>query len=206
MFQQQQQKQYLLDEWKGKDDIGTKERGQWGWNWLERWMSPQPYNLRNMGLRETSYMAPVSTTSTTTDNMSERTVEMDMIATPGPTNVRSISPINSDFIDSSPLSNRQIPPSPNRHYMAPTQSAKAKVRAQGPSKPRVSAGPQWNSSTKGGSTCDSSSSGGGITAYQIPRSPGPKINGIRSQSRRVVGSSPDHIEDWALPLGAHGWA
>ncbi|KAK7377482.1 hypothetical protein VNO80_02907 [Phaseolus coccineus] len=208
--QQQQQKQYLLGEWKGKDEIGgIKEKGQWGWNWLERWMSSQPENVRNMGPRETSYMTHASSTSTTTDNMSEKTVEMDMIATPAPTNVRSISPINSDFIDSSPLSNRHnhhIPPSPNRRYMAPTQSAKAKVRAQGPSKPRVSAGPQWNSSMKGGSTCDSSSSGGGITAYQIPRSPGPKINGIRSQSRRVVGSSPDYIEDWALPLGTHGWA
>ncbi|QCE00246.1 protein IQ-DOMAIN 1-like [Vigna unguiculata] len=204
--QQEQQKQYLLAESKGKDDIGIKEK--WGWNWLERWMSSQPYNVRNMGPRETFYMTPASTTSTTTDNMSEKTVEMDMIATPGPTNVRSISPINPDSIDSSPLSNRhnhQIPPSPNRRYMAPTQSAKAKVRVQGPSKPRVSAGPQWNSSTKGGSTCDSSSSGGGITAYQIPRSPGPKINGIRSQSRRTVSSSPDYIEDWALPLGAHGW-
>ncbi|TKY55977.1 IQ-DOMAIN 1 [Spatholobus suberectus] len=209
---QQQQKQFLQPDSNGNDDEGTtyeREKAQWGWNWLERWMSSQPYNVRNMGPRETSYMTLASTTSTTTDNMSEKTVEMDMVTTPGPTNVRNISTMNQDFVDLSPVSNRphQIPPSPNRpSYMAPTQSAKAKVRAQGPSKPRVSTGLHWNFSTKGGSTCDSSSSGGGIAAYQFPRSPGPKINGIRSQSRRIVGSSPDYIEDWAVPLGAHGWA
>ncbi|KAK7384913.1 hypothetical protein VNO78_30616 [Psophocarpus tetragonolobus] len=204
-YQQQQQKQFLQPDPNGNDDVYEREKGQWGWNWLERWMSSQPNNAKNMGPHETH----ASTTSTTTDNMSEKTVEMDMLATPGPTNFKSISPMAQGFVDSSPVSNRyhHIPPSPNRpSYMAPTQSAKAKARAQGPSKPRVSAGPQWNFSTKGGSTCDSSSSGGGIAAYQIPRSPGPKVNGIRSQSRRIMGSSPDYIEDWALPLGAHGWA
>lgn len=210
-YQQQQQKQFLQPDWNGNDDVGTNyehEKAQWGWNWLERWMSSQPYNVRNMGPHETSYMTLASTTSTTTDNMSEKTVEMDMVATPGPTNTRNVSPMNQDFVDLSPVSNthRHIPPSPNRpSYMTPTQSAKAKVRAQGPSKPRVSVG-QWNFSTKGGSTGDSSSSGGRIVAYQFPRSPGPKINGIRSQSKRIVGSSPDYTEDWTLPLGAHGWA
>ncbi|XP_027332432.1 protein IQ-DOMAIN 1-like isoform X2 [Abrus precatorius] len=212
-FNYQQQKQYLQGDSNGDDDAGThypnaREKAQWGWNWLERWMSSQPNNVKHLGPRETSYMTLASTTSTTTDNMSEKTVEMDMVATPGPSNVKNISPMNHDFIDSSPVSSRhyQRPLSPNRpSYMAPTQSAKAKVRGQGPTKPRLSTGPQWNFSTKGASTCDSSSSGGGIAAYQFPRSPSPKINGIRSQSRRIVGSSPDYIEDWALPLGAHGW-
>ncbi|KAK7320840.1 hypothetical protein VNO77_30688 [Canavalia gladiata] len=211
--QQQQQKQLLQRESNGEDGVGTpypneREKAQWGWNWLERWMSSQPYNVKHMGQRETSGMTFAST-STTTDNMSEKTVEMDMVAIPGPSNVKNISPISHDYVDSSPVSSRhyQRPPSPNRpSYMAPTQSAKAKVRAQGPTKPRVSTTPQWNFSTKGASTCDSSSSGGGIAAYQFPRSPSPKFNGIRSHSRRIVGSSPDYIEDWALPLGAHGWA
>nr|KYP49873.1 Protein IQ-DOMAIN 1 [Cajanus cajan] len=201
-YQQQQQKQFLLAD----NDLGAtyeydREKAQWGWNWLENWMSSQPCSVKNVGLHETSYRTLTSTTSTTTDNMSEKTMEMDMLATVGPTN---ISPINQDFIDSSPVFNRhhQIPPSPNRpSYMAPTQSTKAKVRAQGPSKMRASPEPQWNFSTKEASTCDSSSSGGGIAGYQFPRSPGPKMNATRSQSRRIV----DKSEDWALPLGAHGW-
>ncbi|KAK7293888.1 hypothetical protein RJT34_16765 [Clitoria ternatea] len=214
-YQQQQQKPFLQTESNGDYDVGSEypnehEKTQWGWNWLERWMSSQPYNVRHVVPREAPYMTLASTASTTTDNMSEKTVEMDMVATPGPSNVKSTSPMNQDFLDSSPVSNRshQRPPSPNRpSYMAPTQSAKAKARGQGLNKPRASPGPQWNFSTKGGSSCDStSSSGGGIAAYQFPRSPGPKINGVRSQSRRIVGSSPDFIEDWALPLGAHGWA
>lgn len=214
---QQQQKQLLQRDPNG-DDIGDyypneREKAQWGWNWLERWMASQPYNVKHMGPRETSYKTlAASTASTTTDNMSEKTVEMDMVATPGPSNY-NMGLMNQDFVDSSPTPGRQHqrPPSPGRPgYMAPTQSAKAKVRAQGPSKPRASPGPNWNPSTKGGSIvgsgCDSSSSGGGTTTYKFPRSPGPKINGFRSQSRRIAGSSQDYVEDWALPLGAHGWA
>ncbi|XP_061364432.1 protein IQ-DOMAIN 21-like isoform X2 [Gastrolobium bilobum] len=199
------------------DDMGInypdeREKAQWGWNWLEHWMSSQPHHVKQLGPRETSYMTLASTTSTPTDNMSEKTVEMDMVATPGPSNL-NMGLMNQDFLESSPTSSRhhQRPSSPSRpSYMAPTQSAKAKLQGQGPVKPRVSSVPQWNSSTKGGSVigsgCDSSSSGGGSAAYQFPRSPSPKFNGVGSQSRRIVGSSPDYAEDWALPLGAHGWA
>ncbi|KAF7816683.1 protein IQ-DOMAIN 1-like [Senna tora] len=175
-----------------------REKAQWGWNWLERWMSSQPYN----------------------DDMSEKTVEMDIVAPPGSTgniNMFNMGLMNQEFLDSSPISNRS---KHQRHlsanvpsYMAPTQSAKAKVRGQGgPIKPRGSPGPQWNSSTKRssgiGSACDSSSSGGGASNYKFPRSPSPKINGTRPLSRRIAGGSPDYvaIDDWSLPLGAHGWA
>lgn len=175
-------------------------------------MSSQPSHVRHLGSRETSYMTIASTASTTTDNMSEKTVEMDMIATPGPSNL-NMGLTNQDFHDSSLSSNKhhQRPPSPGRpSYMAPTQSAKAKVRGQSPAKPRVSYGPQWNSSTKGHSViesgCDSSSSGGGTITYPYLKSPSPKLNGFGPQSRRIVGSSPDLIEDWSLPLGTHGWA
>ena len=172
-------------------------------------MSSQTYNVRNMGPRETSYMTLATTTTTTTDDMSEKTVEMDIAAPPGLTN-NNMGLLSQDFIDSSPISNRQHCRVPS--YMAPTQSAKAKVRSHGPGKPRVSSGPQWNSSTRRssvtGSGCDSSSSGGGTTTYQYVRSPSPKINSFRPQSRRISGGSPDYVgvEDWALPLGAHGWA
>ncbi|CAI8605726.1 unnamed protein product [Vicia faba] len=220
-YQQQQQKQHLLRRDKnGEDDVDMRsynpndknEKAQWGWNWLERWMSSQPYNARHLGQRETSYMTLPSTTSTTTDNMSEKTVEMDMVATPSRNNF-NMGLMGQDFHDASPAFNRvhQRPPSPGRpSYMAPTQSAKAKVRVEGPFKQMVSSGPYWNTSTKGGSVigsgCDSSSSGGGTATYQAPRSPGPRVNGVRSQSNRIVGSSQEYVEDWALPLGAHGWA
>ncbi|KAL1532042.1 protein IQ-DOMAIN 21-like isoform X1 [Salvia divinorum] len=58
-------------------------------------------------------------------------------------------------------------------YMAPTQSAKARVRTQGPIKQPGPPGNQWNSSTKR-VEYDSSSSGGGTTPYQPQRSPNPK--------------------------------
>lgn len=177
-------------------------------------MSSQPHNVRHMGPRETSYMTLATTTTTTTDDMSEKTVEMDIVAPPGSSNI-NMGLMNQEFLDSSPNSNRKHQRQLSGNvpsYMAPTQSAKAKVRGQGPIKPRGSPGPQWNSSTKRGSgigsACDSSSSGGGTSSYKFPRSPSPKINGIRPQSRRIAGGSPDYVgvEDWALPLGAHGWA
>ncbi|GAU21118.1 hypothetical protein TSUD_10350 [Trifolium subterraneum] len=218
-YQQQHQKQHLHRNSNGDDvDMGTyhpndQEKTQWGWNWLEHWMSSQPYNVRPLGPRESSYMTLPSTTSNTTDNMSEKTVEMDIVATPSRSNY-NLGLMGQEFHEASPSYSRQYqrPPSPGRpSYMAPTQSAKAKVRAEGPFKQRFSSGSNWNSTTKGRSvirsTCDSSSSGGGTTStYQFPKSPGPNVNAVRSESRRIVGGSQDYTEDWAVPLGAHGWA
>ncbi|XP_045808731.1 protein IQ-DOMAIN 21 [Trifolium pratense] len=219
-YQQQHQKQHLHRNSNGDDvDMGTyyhpndQEKAQWGWNWLEHWMSSQPYNVRPLGPRESSYMTLPSTTSNTTDNMSEKTVEMDMVATPSRSNY-NLGLMGQEFHEASPRFSRQSqrPPSPGRpSYMAPTQSAKAKVRAEGPFKQRFPSGANWHSSTKGGSVigsgCDSSSSGGGTASvYQFPKSPGPNVNGVRSESRRIVGGSQDYTEDWAIPLGAHGWA
>ncbi|KAL2318145.1 hypothetical protein Fmac_032021 [Flemingia macrophylla] len=185
---------YAVNDQEADHELGTTyehEKAQWAWNWLENWMSSQPHNTCHVPLA-----------SPTSANMFEKTLEMDT----GPTN---ISPINPHFIDSSPVSDRhhQTPTRTSRpSYMAPTQSAKAKARVQGPSKARASPAPQWNFSTKGTSTCDSSSSGGGTADYIFPRSPSPKINANRSQSRRIVDSSAHYTEDWALPPGAHGWA
>ncbi|KAK2453124.1 protein IQ-DOMAIN [Trifolium repens] len=217
-YQRQHQKQHLHRDSNGDDvEMGAyhpndQEKAQWGWNWLEHWMSSQPYNVRHLGQRESSYMTLPSTTSTTTDNMSEKTVEMDIVATPSRSNY-NLGLMGQEFHDASPsYSRHQRPRSPGRpSYMAPTKSAKAKVRAEGPFKQRFPSGANWNSSTKRGSVigsgCDSSSSGGGTTStYQFPRSPGPKVNGVRSESRRIVGGSQDYTEDWAVPLGAHGWA
>ncbi|XP_022763775.1 protein IQ-DOMAIN 1-like isoform X2 [Durio zibethinus] len=203
-YQQQQQQQQQLRQHQllmqphpnGKDVgiyLNEHEKEQWGWNWLEHWMSSQPYHAHQLGLQEGSY----STLPTTTiDCISERTVEMDVM-TP---------------LDSGPYLKQQQPQLGSNNvpsYMAPTQSAKAKVRSQGQVKqqrgPYV---PQWNPSTKKVSGCDSSSSGGGTTIYQAPRSPGPKNNGASVTSRRLGGCSPDAgggEEDWRLPIGSHGW-
>ncbi|KAK7410720.1 hypothetical protein VNO78_01734 [Psophocarpus tetragonolobus] len=207
--QQQQQKQYMHIDPNG-DDIGSYtnegERTQMDWNWLERWMASQSHNLSNFGPRETLYRS---------DDMSEeKTVEMDMAATLDSTHANT-GLVNQESFDTSPIYNRYH----QRHhsagvpsYMAPTQSAKAKVRSQGLFKKRGSPGPQWNPSTRTSSAielgCDSSSSGGATAAHVFPRSPSPKINEIRLQSRRISGASPDnvHIEDWALHLGTNGWA
>lgn len=217
---QQQQKPFLHSD-PNDDDVGTfnynneREKAPWGWNWLERWMSSQPYNVRHAGPRETSYMTLATTTTTTDDDMSEKTVEMDMVAPLGSSNVSAMGLMNQEFLDPRAMSNRKhhrqfslnVP-----SFMAPTQSAKAKVRGQVPIRPNGSPGPQWNSSTKRGpgigSVCDSSSSGGGTSNHKFPRSPSPKLNGSRPQSRRIAGGSPDYsgFEDWALPLGGHGWA
>ncbi|XP_020540517.1 protein IQ-DOMAIN 1 isoform X2 [Jatropha curcas] len=190
-----------------------REKKQWGWNWLERWMSSQPYHARHLGPNEMSYMT--LTTTTTTDDMSEKTVEMDVVTPPGGNNSTTTNPYSTKHQRQSSL-NSYIP-----SYMAPTQSAKAKVRSyQATVKLQQQQHglfvPQWNSSTKkgsvgGGSGCDSSSSGGGGASYMAPRSPNPKNNGgLRLQSRRIGGFSPDSnngaSEDWRLsPLDAHGW-
>ncbi|KAG6745555.1 hypothetical protein POTOM_050051 [Populus tomentosa] len=189
---------------------GSTEKAQWGWNWLEGWMSAQPYNVRQLGPNEGSYVTLNTTTATaTTDDMSEKTVEMDM-ATPNS---------KMGILDANLSSNRhqrQLSSSNVPSYMAPTQSAKAKVRSQGSTKQQYAPGTplrspfaKKGSSINGGSGCDSSSSGGGTT-YQAPRSPSPKQNGMRLHSKRHAGGySPDFNgggDDWRVPpLDGHGW-
>lgn len=217
LYLQHQQKQFLHAD-PNADEL---EKAKWGWNWLERWMSSdQSHQLRHLGPPETSYLNLPTTTTTstpTTDDMSEKTVEMDIVAPPRSSNVIMGQMGRDLFLDSSPIfdglqDQTQSPNSNVPSYMAPTQSAKAKVRGQGPMKSRASSVPQWNSSTRKSSVIgpgsDSSSFGGGTSTYQFMRSPSPKINGVRLQSRRISGGSPDYVgsEDWALPLGAQGWA
>ncbi|KAJ9146542.1 hypothetical protein P3X46_028791 [Hevea brasiliensis] len=212
-YQQQQQHQLMQSDPIGIEKglyANEREKVQWGWNWLERWMSSQPYHARHLGPNEASYMA-LTTTSTTTDDMSEKTVEMDLVTPPG------MGDINNGLLDTSPYpAKHQRQSSLNTHvpsYMAPTQSAKAKLRSQGTGRQRGPNVPQWNSSTRKGSIVgsgfDSSSSGGGTGVYLAPRSPSPKNNGMRHQARRIAGYSPDSNsigEDWRLaPIDGHDW-
>ncbi|CAN1170635.1 Protein IQ-DOMAIN 21 [Linum perenne] len=166
-------------------------KAQWGWNWLEHWVS------HNATL--------TTTTTTTTDDLSEKTVELDVVTpTSGTYSARP----------------RRQPATPNNvpSYMAPTHSAKAKVRTNlGPVKQTSPYTPQWNPSTKRGqilgssSVCDSSSSGGGTSIYHVPKSPNPKATGMQSFSRRLPADySPDSrggADEWRLPTmdGHHRW-
>ncbi|KAL7230016.1 hypothetical protein ACSBR2_008544 [Camellia fascicularis] len=210
-YQQQQQQQQLLQSGLNGNDSGfyanEREKAQWGWNWLEHWMASQPYHARNLGPRESSYM-----TLTTTDDNSEKTVEMDLVAPLGSENI-NMGRISGDPIESGQYPNRQqrnlgLDSVPS--YMAPTQSAKAKVRSQASAgrqhNPPVA---QWNPSTKRGTTvgsgCDSSSSGGGMAHYHVARSLSPKNDGLRVQGKWIAGYSPDSSGDErALHLGGHG--
>ncbi|XP_062120098.1 protein IQ-DOMAIN 21 [Humulus lupulus] len=229
--QQRQQQQQLLQTITDSNDFGPqtdeRDKAQWGWNWLERWMSAQPYTgngRRSDPLRDTSY-ATLATTATTLsdgDAASEKTVEMDVAAASGSDHVNNMG---LDFLDSGSYSTRQLRQgSPNNvpSYMAPTQSAKAKARCQGPGpgpgsgKQRSPSTPQWNPSTRRGlgSGIDSTSSGGGTTTYQLARTPSPKSTGLLySNGRRAVGCGPDSPsgtgDDWGIPLSVHsqhhGW-
>ncbi|KAM3375764.1 protein IQ-DOMAIN 21 [Capsicum galapagoense] len=123
------------------------EHAQRGWNWLERWMASQSSQYSQHVPRENSYV-----TLSTTDDMSEKTIEMDLV-----------NPLGSEAIN---LAHHIVNPaersphSPRQHrqsnmdcvpsYMAPTQSAKAKVKSPGPLKPRSPPMAQWNAPVKKG--------------------------------------------------------
>ncbi|KAM7504878.1 hypothetical protein LguiB_003782 [Lonicera macranthoides] len=196
--QQQQQQDFLNSDSNGNDvGLYTKEHGskQWGWNWLERWMASQPYHIRHLAPQENSY----ATLTTTTDDMSEKTVEMDLVTSMGSENATTGRPTpRKPGFDGVPS------------YMAPTQSAKAKVRNHGSGK-LPSTQCQWNPSMKrgvgiiGSGTCDSSSSGGGGAPYQYPRSPAPKGNGIRGAPKWNAGYSPDSSGGDDGAVGGHAW-
>ncbi|KAL3846180.1 hypothetical protein ACJIZ3_003583 [Penstemon smallii] len=197
-YQQQRRQLLHLDTNFDNDELydhGT-DRPPWGWNWLERWMAAQPYHTRHAMAHET-----------VVDDMSEKTVEMDLVMPLGSEKF-NMGGFSGDPIESSPYNSRH----PRRlglddmpSYMAPTKSAKAKVRSQGPIKPRSPPPAQWNSSTKRGNVTglayESSSSGGGTT-YQAPRSPNLKDN--RGPSK-WIGSPESSSEERALGLGAHSW-
>ncbi|KAM4068713.1 hypothetical protein ACB094_12G034000 [Castanea mollissima] len=214
-FSYQQEQQHFQPDLNNNEigpHVDEREKAQWGWNWLERWMSSQPHHARQMGHKENSYMTLPTTTATTntnTDEMSEKTVEMDINGHSGLSNI-NMGLVNRDSIESSPYptKQRQMGSNDGPSYMAPTQSAKAKVRNQGTVKQRGPYGPQWNPSTRRGlaveSGCDSSSSGGGTT-FHAPRSPSPKSNGARLNSRRASSCSPNPngMDDW--PLGGPAW-
>lgn len=174
----------MLDELREEgSDFGIRhEKAEYGWNWLEHWMSSQSQPYPYPYPRECSYITPATTTTATaTDDMSEKTVEMDPIA---------LAQLNLGSVESGPAyssrQKRQSISKNNGHvpsYMAPTQSAKAKVKVR-----------------SRGSACESSSSGGGTVGYQGPRSPTPINTGTGTPSHMLQLPSGQHQQHWALPI------
>ncbi|KAD3337763.1 hypothetical protein R6Q59_027429 [Mikania micrantha] len=175
---------------------------QWGWNWLESWMASQPYHTRPVGPHDGSYL-----THMTNDDVSVKTVEMDLV-----------TPLSSDYITAGRLSEETLDSAQHSQskrqsgsdyfpsYMAPTQSAKAKVRAQNPAKQKAQPVKKAN-----GLSFDTSSSGGNV-AYQVPRSPSPNpkgytngTSGVRGQSKWSTGYSPDSSGGDDGSTSRYGW-
>lgn len=198
---------------KDGDDFGPqtnyRNKSQWDWNYLEGLMSSHQYQAQHSSPRETSYMnLPVAATTTiNSDDMSEKMVEMDLIVTSGSNNI-NMDLLKQELNESSPHSIHQElqgQSSSNNvpSYMAPTQSAKAKLRNNGTHMQRGSYTPQWNPTIKKG--YDSSSSGGGTTTtYQFPRSPSPKHHAMRCRRSPSPGGSP-RGDDWALSSSVNDW-
>ncbi|KAL9672419.1 hypothetical protein QQ045_028669 [Rhodiola kirilowii] len=196
--------------------MNEEDKAQWGWNWLEHWMASQPYQSVPA---EGSHAALAATT----DDMSDKTVEMEMLTPAGSKAVYTIDPFESDptlYVTKRSSNNFNANVSVPS-YMAPTQSAKAKARYQsqghrGSSSPSPQ-GSKWNPSCTRKSVdarmgCDSSSSGGGTTTtttagpYLPQRSPSPKAFNVThcSKVRKYGSYSPDstsygdHRKSWAM--------
>ncbi|KAL3524414.1 hypothetical protein ACH5RR_017248 [Cinchona calisaya] len=208
-FQRQQEDHNFLQNDAKCDKEGylanEHEKPRWGWNRLEQWMASQPYQARHLiplPPRESSYV----TTHTSTRDTSEKTVEMDLASE----NVKSIrSGIGGDIdpIERSPYTSRQhrqlgseFVPS----YVAPTQSAKAKVWShQDPIKNRS---PSMKIGLVEGPGYRSSSSGGRTSSFQVFSSPSPNSNEKLGPAKWRGGNySPDSSrEDRTLPLRLGG--
>ncbi|CAA2966282.1 IQ-DOMAIN 1 [Olea europaea subsp. europaea] len=196
----QQQHERVLGSNQNFDDDGIygpeSEESQWGWNWLDQWMGARPYDSRQMVALGSSYV-----TGTTIDMMSEETVEKDSITENVNMGRHSGGPTETG------LYTRRKPQRTGSNdvpsYMAPTKSAKAKVKNHGPVKQQSAQGAQWNSSTKkeimNGLSYDSSSSGG-PTFYQASRIPSPK-NNRRGPEKCIAGRSPESSSEWRHNLG-----
>ncbi|CAN8254846.1 unnamed protein product [Cochlearia groenlandica] len=165
------------------------DRTQWAWNWLDHSLSSQPHHSHQttldpgLGPYTPPPYPPFPTAGTTTpDDVSEKTVEMDVTT---PTREYNMD-LRSYRRQQQAHKQQRKSPTHVPSYMASTASAKAKVRDHGSSVnlQGTTFVPYWNSSTKNmsvnGSGCDSSSSGGPVpTGYLGSKSPNPKIDNRR---------------------------
>nr|XP_043610596.1 protein IQ-DOMAIN 21 isoform X2 [Erigeron canadensis] len=200
--QEKQQQHYLHPDFDNRllyaNDNGKQ---QWGWNWLESWMASQPYHAP-AGPKEGSNLILA-----TNEDVSVKTVEMDLV-TPFSSEYITTGRLSGETFDSAQHSQSQRQSTSDQvpSYMAPTQSAKAKFRAQNSGKHKGQ--PVKKGGLGNGLSFDTSSSGGNPT-YQIPRSPSPNAkgysNGARGQSRWSTGYSPDSSGGDDGSMGRYTW-
>lgn len=161
-------------------------------------MASRPCHVRRSASQGISYMAIPAEATATTDDVSEKTTEID---NPTPEITSPYAPGRHQRQRS--VSNGGALPS----YMTPTQSAKAKVRSQGATakQQRIPTGPRWNTSTKRGSSISSpgydSSSSGTISSaiHQTPRSPKAKVNGPHRRAASLREPVPIYMDEPSLP-------
>lgn len=210
--QEQQHQQHFLNPDSDSTVLYPNDHGkqQWGWNWLESWMASQSYHARPVGPHEGSFL-----TLGTNDDVSVKTVEMDLV-TPLSSEYITTGRLSGETLDSAQhsQSKRQSSFDQVPSYMAPTQSAKAKIRAQNSGKHKGQ--PMKKGGHVNGLSFDTSSSGGN-PSYQIPRSPSPSpspnpkgyINGTNGsrghQSKWSTGYSPDSSGGDDGSTGRYGW-
>ncbi|KAJ9558249.1 hypothetical protein OSB04_012863 [Centaurea solstitialis] len=207
-YQQEQHNKQFLHPESNKTPLypDDHEKQQWGWNWLESWMASQPYHTRPIGPNEGPYL-----TLPTNDDVSIKTVEMDLV-TPLSSEYLTTGPLSGETLDSAQHSQSQRQSGGSDQvpsYMAPTQSAKAKVRAQNLGKYKGQ--PVKKGGPGNGLAFDTSSSGGNVS-YQAPRSPSPNPkgygiggNGARGQPKWSTGYSPDSSGGDDGSMGRYGW-
>lgn len=156
----------------------------WGWHWPDNKMTSQPFQAANSRLNPSSY---ASTTSIDDIDLSERTVEMDIVE---PTHMHP-NVLHRLRKEPKQPSQTNVP-----SYMAPTQSAKAKAQTQGAHKQSVPSFSPWNNPSSTGKRSplgpnggDTSSSASETTTHQYPSS----NSGWNRAQKNVGGYSPDSI-------------
>ncbi|XP_031504141.1 protein IQ-DOMAIN 21 [Nymphaea colorata] len=215
---------YAHKQWHPESSYGENFSGaqsgktQWGWDWLDHWISTRPSDGRH-AVPGGSYL-----TVNNTDDMSEKTVEMDIART-------------SSYVDAGnhrstniPARNFRRPPlSPEKEvtvtyvpskdmtpsvkvvstpsYMANTRSSMAKARVHIPQRHAPPLAYAWKPpSRRVGSTGDSSSSGGYGAPASQERSSSTKAVDMRVRTHGVTGYSADSSggEERTPPPGGTG--
>ncbi|XP_019200514.1 PREDICTED: protein IQ-DOMAIN 14-like isoform X2 [Ipomoea nil] len=193
-YQDKQQKFLDFDANGYHAELFPNEDPRWRWSWLEGWMASQAKEYSRPSQQHDGSRVTISTMD---DISSEKTVEIDFH-----------SPMRSELVKSTRYSittGETSPYTARGHrqmlsgcdgvpsFMAPTQSAKAKVRTQGSNKTQSPPSAQWNSSTKRG-----------LTTLQGSRSPNPKS--CARQVKWMPSYSPESSgDDRVSPLRNFGW-
>ncbi|CAN6444755.1 unnamed protein product [Victoria cruziana] len=215
---------YTHKQWQPESSYGENFSGeqsaktQWGWNWLDHWISTRPSDGR-AAVPGGSYL-----TVHNADDMSEKTVEMDIARAsshadaghhcnahfPGRYFRRPpLSPEKEVTVTYVPRkdTNPYVKVVPTPSYMANTRSSIAKARAHVPQKHAPPLAYAWKPPSKRlGSTGDSSSSGGYGAPTSHERSSSTKAIDMRARTHGVPSYSAESSggEERTPPPGGTG--